>query len=161
PTKRPTFRPTWPLAGLASRLIPLQNSRVRRVPGAPTTLFGHAIILFMVSNSYFGMLDFFTAIRTRCCAASKRLPLTRRIAIKSPWRAAPSKPQCRPNSFLGGFRTNGPRCLWHYHDWLSPEPLHRTEHCTLAPGLISFQLFGCNSRGIQENATPAADKGVA
>jgi hypothetical protein len=40
PTMRPTFRPTGPVARLASHLIPLQNSGVRRFPGAPTTLFG-------------------------------------------------------------------------------------------------------------------------
>ena len=42
PTKRPTFRPTGPVGRLASHLIRLQNSGVRRFPGAPTTLFGRA-----------------------------------------------------------------------------------------------------------------------
>jgi hypothetical protein len=44
---RPTFRPTWPVARLASHLIPLQNSRVRRFPGAPTTLFCRATKLIV------------------------------------------------------------------------------------------------------------------
>jgi len=42
PTIRPTFRPTGPVARLASHLIRLQNSRVGRVPRAPTTRFGRA-----------------------------------------------------------------------------------------------------------------------